>query len=214
MILFINKTPTTQRHLFFIFFSVMAPTPLLYTLFAAAITSLALANVISMTSASPSHPRDFTPRSSSKDKSRSSTVENSAPLAEADMPRVADCPSRQFFSDVDLACKPCSACPVNQIIRRPCSARADTWCGPFLEFDKFHQTPVEKTAGGARTEAEERREGGKHHTGEDCPRAFRFSVCFFFISFAATAPPPPPPPLRYRFILVLFVCSFLSSFSF
>lgn len=51
------------------------------------------------------------------------------------------CPRSQFFHHHDRKCKPCSSCPVNQIIRRPCSARSDTFCGPFVEFDEFHQRP-------------------------------------------------------------------------
>lgn len=46
----------------------------------------------------------------------------------------------QYFSSTRLSCVPCSTCPVNQIIRRPCSRLEDTVCGPFLEFTKFQQS--------------------------------------------------------------------------
>ena len=191
----------------------MAPTLLLlqHTLFtAAALTSLTLASVISVTSASPSRPRrpDLSLGSSS---SSSSSAEKSARLNDEVTQPVAGCPSGQYFNDVELACRPCSSCPVNQIIRRPCSARADTWCGPFLEFDKFHQTPVEKS-GRVAVGLQHVGGRGKHHPGEGCPRR-RFSlyslsvfvclsvclsvcVCCLFLSVPLSIPlslsPPPP----------------------
>ncbi|XP_076471210.1 uncharacterized protein LOC143301088 [Babylonia areolata] len=74
-----------------------------------------------------------------------------------------DCPRGHYFSGMAAACKPCSSCPVNQIIRRPCTARADTVCGPFFEFDKFHQSPAAVKMPG---EEEEEEEGGENDSGE------------------------------------------------
>ena len=206
----------------------MAPTLLLllHTFFAAAaLTSLTLASVISVTSASPSRPRrpDLTLGSNSS--SSSSSAEKSAHLNDEVTQPVAGCPSGQYFSDVELACHPCSSCPVNQIIRRPCSARADTWCGPFLEFDKFHQTPVEKTGRVAvglqqHGHGEKQRVGGgggggggrgKHHPGEGCPcRRFSFSilclclslcVCCLYVSVLLSVCPSKYPPLSFALSL-------------
>ena len=35
------------------------------------------------------------------------------------------------------ACRPCSQCPENQIVRETCSGTRDTVCGPFTEFKLF-----------------------------------------------------------------------------
>ena len=51
------------------------------------------------------------------------------------------CPPAQYFSRPLLMCMECSKCPINQIIRKPCSKNKDTICGPFKEFNRFHQTP-------------------------------------------------------------------------
>ena len=37
-------------------------------------------------------------------------------------------------------CHVCSTCPLNQIIRRPCTGHRDTVCGPFYEFQNFHNS--------------------------------------------------------------------------
>lgn len=49
------------------------------------------------------------------------------------------CPQNTYWSSAESRCVNCSVCPVNQIIRRPCSAFEDIRCGPFLEFNNFLQ---------------------------------------------------------------------------
>ncbi len=47
-------------------------------------------------------------------------------------------------SDSEIVeCNRCSACPLNQIIRTPCTEYTDTLCGPFYEFENFQQGPDE-----------------------------------------------------------------------
>lgn len=53
------------------------------------------------------------------------------------------CTANEYFNSETDECIPCTLCKAsNTIIRVPCSARADTKCGPFLEFDRFHQAPI------------------------------------------------------------------------
>ena len=51
------------------------------------------------------------------------------------------CPTSHYFNLTEFKCKPCSKCPINQIIRKPCVKDRDTVCGPFREFNQFHQAP-------------------------------------------------------------------------
>lgn len=46
------------------------------------------------------------------------------------------CPPASFMNRSSGICVACSSCPINQIIRRPCSAHRDTVCGPFYEFQQ------------------------------------------------------------------------------
>ncbi|KAL8584857.1 hypothetical protein ACOMHN_037562 [Nucella lapillus] len=72
-----------------------------------------------------------------------------------------DCPRGYYFSEEEaMGCTRCSVCPVNQIILHPCSARADTKCGPFLEFSKFHQSPAVEKSPSKTTE--EKGDGSAH----------------------------------------------------
>ena len=48
------------------------------------------------------------------------------------------CATGSFYLRKEHRCKPCSPCPVNEIIRTPCSRHHDNICGPFYEFNKFH----------------------------------------------------------------------------
>ena len=52
------------------------------------------------------------------------------------------CPTGHYMAPGDSPggeCKPCSSCPVNQIIRKPCTTYRDNVCGPFYEFEFFNQ---------------------------------------------------------------------------
>ncbi|KAK7099307.1 uncharacterized protein [Littorina saxatilis] len=51
------------------------------------------------------------------------------------------CPENYYMTSDSDACRPCSTCPKNQIIRRPCTKDSNTLCGPFVEFHEFHQAP-------------------------------------------------------------------------
>lgn len=54
-----------------------------------------------------------------------------------------ECSATEYFSKKSNECLPCTLCgSSNTIIRVPCSEFADTVCGPFLEFDRFHQAPI------------------------------------------------------------------------
>ncbi|XP_070200455.1 uncharacterized protein [Littorina saxatilis] len=123
----------------------------LFFVIATTLTSQARSSVIDVTS---SNVKTMAPR-------RNTATEKAS--KHSSLFNVVDCPTRHFFSDAELVCKPCSACPANQIIRMPCAAHADTLCGPFVEFDKFHQAPV----GGGEEEEEKdggvARRGRKHH---------------------------------------------------
>lgn len=48
------------------------------------------------------------------------------------------CDHHHFWDPVEQACQPCSHCPKNKIIRKPCSKLKDTVCGPFREFSFFN----------------------------------------------------------------------------
>ncbi len=50
------------------------------------------------------------------------------------------CPAGKFLPPDALLdeCRPCSVCPLNEIIRRPCTDISDTKCGPFYEFQNFN----------------------------------------------------------------------------
>ena len=48
------------------------------------------------------------------------------------------CPEGYYLDRVTEICHPCSDCPINQIIRRPCASHRDTVCGPFYEFEFFN----------------------------------------------------------------------------
>lgn len=64
----------------------------------------------------------------------------SAVLGEND---VTECTANEYFKKETGECLPCTLCRAsNTIIRVPCSKFADTVCGPFLEFDRFHQAPI------------------------------------------------------------------------
>ncbi|KAK3101779.1 hypothetical protein FSP39_006281 [Pinctada imbricata] len=53
------------------------------------------------------------------------------------------CKSNEYYSIGLQRCLTCSVCPgKNLIIRKPCEKYSDTQCGPFIEFDKFHQSPI------------------------------------------------------------------------
>ena len=54
---------------------------------------------------------------------------------------VSRCPEGRYMDRFTHTCRTCSTCPVNQIIRRPCSQDSNTLCGPFSEFHEFHQAP-------------------------------------------------------------------------
>ena len=51
------------------------------------------------------------------------------------------CPAGQYLKrdDSGRSCTSCSKCPLNEIVRRPCSDNKDTICGPFYEFEFFNQ---------------------------------------------------------------------------
>lgn len=68
-----------------------------------------------------------------------------------------NCPSEHFYNVVEKTCQPCSSCTANEIVRRRCSQRRDTVCGPFFEFDQFLQHPVEGPGG--------ERDGSQHPSG-------------------------------------------------
>lgn len=56
---------------------------------------------------------------------------------------ITECSVNEYFDTDSKECSPCTLCGAsNTIIRVPCSPYADTVCGPFLEFDTFHQAPV------------------------------------------------------------------------
>ena len=136
-------------------------TPTQFLLFAAALTSVILADV---TSASPSQHRPFTIASSP---SRKAGGEADGGEAVSEVSSVVECPTRHYYSQDSMACRPCSPCPVNLIIRAPCSARHDTRCGPFFEFDKFHQSPVQPSPAGDGPHT------GGRHPGRVCFCCFR-----------------------------------------
>lgn len=50
-----------------------------------------------------------------------------------------NCPPKNYFDFSSNKCKECTKCGSNQIIRKPCELLSDARCGPFFEFDKFHQ---------------------------------------------------------------------------
>lgn len=49
------------------------------------------------------------------------------------------CDQNHFWDDVENVCRQCSLCPLNQIIRAPCSKYTDIVCWPFREFSDFNQ---------------------------------------------------------------------------
>ena len=49
------------------------------------------------------------------------------------------CHHRQYWHAASKTCRPCTECPRNEIIRKPCGRQADTECGPFSEFSFFNQ---------------------------------------------------------------------------
>lgn len=63
-------------------------------------------------------------------------------LCEALVASGQPCPTGHYMAPGDSPggqCKPCSSCPLNQIIRKPCTAYRDNVCGPFYEFEFFNQ---------------------------------------------------------------------------
>ncbi|OWF51942.1 uncharacterized protein LOC110448433 [Mizuhopecten yessoensis] len=55
--------------------------------------------------------------------------------------QIPSCKTSQYFEKSLNVCRPCRQCPVNEVIRHPCEKTRDTVCGPFIEFDEFHQAP-------------------------------------------------------------------------
>ena len=53
----------------------------------------------------------------------------------------ANCSSGQYLDRQTGKCNLCSSCPLNQIVRKPCTLFKDTSCGPFFEFEFFNQGP-------------------------------------------------------------------------
>lgn len=49
------------------------------------------------------------------------------------------CDRHHYWDTRDRICRPCTRCPENEIIRRPCGRHSDTLCGPFREFSFFNQ---------------------------------------------------------------------------
>lgn len=60
------------------------------------------------------------------------------------MKSCVSCPLGEFFHRETQLCKPCSVCPINTISRRQCYGDEDTFCGAFIEFNKFHQSSKNK----------------------------------------------------------------------
>lgn len=54
------------------------------------------------------------------------------------------CSPGEYFNRGLQLCTPCSSCPINTISRRRCFGDQDTFCRPFVEFDKFHQSSKNK----------------------------------------------------------------------
>lgn len=54
----------------------------------------------------------------------------------------SSCPAghfRNLTASPLVHCSPCSTCPINHIVRKPCNRQNDTVCGPFYEFEFFNQ---------------------------------------------------------------------------
>ena len=49
------------------------------------------------------------------------------------------CPRQHYLDHGGQECRPCSLCPINEIIRKPCTRHKDTVCGPFYEFEFNNQ---------------------------------------------------------------------------
>lgn len=49
------------------------------------------------------------------------------------------CDHHHYWDSINRVCRPCAKCPMNEIIRKPCSRLRDTVCGPFREFSYFNQ---------------------------------------------------------------------------
>ncbi|XP_076471391.1 uncharacterized protein LOC143301178 [Babylonia areolata] len=49
------------------------------------------------------------------------------------------CDHQHYWDSRDRLCRPCTKCPLNEIIRRPCGRHSNTICGPFREFSYFNQ---------------------------------------------------------------------------
>ena len=59
-----------------------------------------------------------------------------APLTESTI-----CPAQHFTHGDTGICTPCTVCPINHIVRQPCSEQLDTLCSRFYEFQHFEQGP-------------------------------------------------------------------------
>ncbi|CAC5408488.1 unnamed protein product [Mytilus coruscus] len=54
------------------------------------------------------------------------------------------CEDGFYYNRGEVECVQCSECEgANLIIRAPCGGDQNTICGPFVEFDKFHQSPID-----------------------------------------------------------------------
>lgn len=56
---------------------------------------------------------------------------------------IPECESHHYFRRSTGECVHCSECIGNLIIREVCEADRDTICGPFVEFDRFQQSPID-----------------------------------------------------------------------
>lgn len=56
---------------------------------------------------------------------------------------IPECESNHYFRRTTGECVHCSECIGNLIIREVCEADRDTICGPFVEFDRFQQSPID-----------------------------------------------------------------------
>lgn len=60
-----------------------------------------------------------------------------APLTES-----SRCPPHHFVHVDTGVCSSCQVCPINHIVRRPCTDHSNTVCSRFYEFQNFEQGPA------------------------------------------------------------------------